>query len=519
MVANPGNYTGHGKTPPKITAPDQAPAAPVTLTAAYAVAAGQTLYFTTSAYTQDGVGAFTNAGRIVVIQGDGGFGVTGIADGEENPFSHLFSNAAKGVLTVEAVSPGADAYGYDTGSNPVAIQNAGVIQVVALDGDAFGLDDYGGYFGASVGNAKTGLIAVWASGVGYGLDYYQTGVALENAGLIEVTANQAVAVYGAWSFVNSGSIIANTFGLGGSSTAVKIGFEALYHGSPQMFTNSGLIEAQDAFYFDSAELSPPWAVDIDLTNSGRIFGKIDLSQNADSDTILNSGTIKGVIDCGDSIDAQLTNTGKVILTGGLSRLTSVANARILSGEGVLALAGSGTALDNESRGLVESTGAAGLTVRLAAGTMTNDGLIEADGGVLEITGAVTGTGSASIAAGTLKLDAGFTQAVAFTGAAGVLELAQSQGYTGTITGFSPTGGTQLDLADIGFTSVHEATFKGTASGGVLTVTDGAHTARIALLGDYMASSFVATGDGHHGVLVSATPATPGAATLMAPARI
>jgi hypothetical protein len=70
-----------------------------------------------------------------------------------------------------------------------------------------------------------------------------------------------------------------------------------------------------------------------------------------------------------------------------------------------------------------------------------------------------------------------------------------------IAGFSKTGGTRLDLADIAFVSSTEATFSGTRSGGVLTVTDGAHTAHIALAGDYRDSTFVASSDGKGGTIV------------------
>ncbi len=47
----------------------------------------------------------------------------------------------------------------------------------------------------------------------------------------------------------------------------------------------------------------------------------------------------------------------------------------------------------------------------------------------------------------------------------------------------------------------EATFAGTAAGGVLTVTDGAHTAHIALRGDYRSSTFTASSDGYGGTIV------------------
>jgi hypothetical protein len=42
----------------------------------------------------------------------------------------------------------------------------------------------------------------------------------------------------------------------------------------------------------------------------------------------------------------------------------------------------------------------------------------------------------------------------------------------------------------------------TGKGGKLTVSDGRHAVSIALLGNYMAGSFVATTDGHGGTLIT-----------------
>ena len=46
-----------------------------------------------------------------------------------------------------------------------------------------------------------------------------------------------------------------------------------------------------------------------------------------------------------------------------------------------------------------------------------------------------------------------------------------------------------------------------ATSGTLTVTDGVHTASIQLLGQYMASEFVAASDGHGGTIITFTSAT------------
>jgi hypothetical protein len=70
----------------------------------------------------------------------------------------------------------------------------------------------------------------------------------------------------------------------------------------------------------------------------------------------------------------------------------------------------------------------------------------------------------------------------------------------------------LDLRDIGFVSSTEATFSGTASSRVLTVTDGSHTAHITRIGDYRGATFVASGDGRHGGTLVVDPTSGMAAS-------
>jgi hypothetical protein len=62
-----------------------------------------------------------------------------------------------------------------------------------------------------------------------------------------------------------------------------------------------------------------------------------------------------------------------------------------------------------------------------------------------------------------------------------------------------TAADTLDLRDINFASVQTPTYlNGTSSGGTLHVTDGTHTANIALLGNYLASTFTPSSDSHGG---------------------
>ena len=139
-------------------------------------------------------------------------------------------------------------------------------------------------------------------------------------------------------------------------------------------------------------------------------------------------------------------------------------------------------LNNEAGGVVK---AKGNTVTIDA-PVANAGVLRAAGGTFILNDPVTGSGQVEITAGILELASGVIPNVAFTGTAGTLLLANSQGYAGTVSGFSLSGGTSLDLQDIGFVNANEATFveNGSGTGGVLTVTDGTHTANIQLAGDY-----------------------------------
>jgi hypothetical protein len=62
----------------------------------------------------------------------------------------------------------------------------------------------------------------------------------------------------------------------------------------------------------------------------------------------------------------------------------------------------------------------------------------------------------------------------------------------------------IDLPDIAFSAQTTLAYAKhvAGAGGTLTVSDGRHTAAIALLGSYIAGSFVIAADGHGGTLVT-----------------
>jgi autotransporter-associated beta strand protein len=100
----------------------------------------------------------------------------------------------------------------------------------------------------------------------------------------------------------------------------------------------------------------------------------------------------------------------------------------------------------------------------------------------------------------------FAGVVAFTGSSGTLLLDPSSGFTGTVAGMS--GQDTIDFSDINFTTPQAPSYSGTNSGGTLTISDGSHTANIALIGNYLASTFVASSDGHGGTSVTQVPNQP-----------
>src|SRR5262249_33663993 len=92
-----------------------------------------------------------------------------------------------------------------------------------------------------------------------------------------------------------------------------------------------------------------------------------------------------------------------------------------------------------------------------------------------------------------------------SGAAGRLQLDNSQDFHGTVAGL--TAQDVFDLRDINFATVQTPTYSGNSSGGTLTVTDGTRTANIALLGNYLAPASPPPSDSHGGPNIVHPPAT------------
>ncbi len=222
---------------------------------------------------------------------------------------------------------------------------------------------------------------------------------------------------------------------------------------------------------------------------------------------------------GASASATLTNvsnkiSGAGLIGGGKMTLVNQAGGTI-DGNQVTALTiNTGTATITNA-GLIENVGAGGTVISSA---VNNTGTLYASAGTLTVNGAVTGAGKVTIVNGVADFNSTFTENVTFTATStGTLELGKSQTYTGSITGLSKTGTNFLDLLDVAFISgTTKATFSGTTTSGVLTVTDGTHTSKITLTGNYLSSTFVAVSDGHGGTTIHDPAKTPASAPISTP---
>jgi len=128
----------------------------------------------------------------------------------------------------------------------------------------------------------------------------------------------------------------------------------------------------------------------------------------------------------------------------------------------------------------------------------------------------TSTGPAGPAIGNLTLS-GSSDAELFgassanvtfaSGSTGTLKLDASTQFAGTVAGLAL--GNYIDFADLAYQGNSSPVYSSSGTNtGTLAVTEGGNTINVALLGNYFASSFVASSDGHGGTLVTDPPPPP-----------
>jgi len=439
-------------------------------------------------YLTNGSTRDTNA----LIEGNYGVDVQGYAGAVKN-FGTILATGVGVVVSGQAVSGGdvvnettssliqGATFGIEAESARLTVTNFGTVLATGGASGDWGVSLAAGGKLTNGSATKTGALIE-----GYG------GVDLQ--GFKPVTTNFGAIVatgrYGYGAILGAGAHLTN--GAKGDTTATVEGYQGVVSfGAAATLTNFGTIvgDGRTAVQFNSE-------ADVLVVEAGSVFEGVAVGDGGTID--LASGTGSATLLAGDNLT----------VSGSMAATTFSDFATVEVGEGaIFTVAAGGTIAASQT--LIDQGTAT------VAGALTNTGILEVTEGILTVDGAVTGTGHTVIKGGTLDFASSFTQNVDFSGKTGVLELAQSQRYTGAITGFSLTGGTSLDLRDIGFASSGEATFSGTATSGTLTVTDGTHTAHITLMGDYLSSTFIASSDGQGGVTVI-DPTKGGSASTPAP---
>jgi hypothetical protein len=104
----------------------------------------------------------------------------------------------------------------------------------------------------------------------------------------------------------------------------------------------------------------------------------------------------------------------------------------------------------------------------------------------------------------VELTGAYSGVVTFAAASGTLTIDHSASFGGNIAG-QLAAGDVIDLADITAGANATIAYSGNNSPGTLTVSDGIHTASIALLGNYSLTNFTPSSDGHGGTSVVDPP--------------
>ena len=226
-----------------------------------------------------------------------------------------------------------------------------------------------------------------------------------------------------------------------------------------------------------------------LTGSTSLSGTNLLS----SAVVQNSGTV-----------SQTGNIGVGDPTNGTARIVNAAGATWTIANDAL-IAGDSTHSAFINDGTLIKQGSAGRSViapsvKSSAG---GAGLVAVQDGSLELARDVSGHEALQTqGASTLILDAGASADTSFSfiGSGGTLQLGDAADFHGSISNFASTD--LLDIRSVAF-SGQSLAYQGTGpASGTLTLSDGAHSAALSLLGTYTPGSFHVASDQHGGTLIT-----------------
>jgi T1SS-143 domain-containing protein len=286
-----------------------------------------------------------------------------------------------------------------------------------------------------------------------------------------------------------------TITLAGVSAAALTADDFLFNEAVVTHNTGDMVVADGALMPFSGTLDNTGSIHITSTGSQTAFEIVQhgLTLTGGGTVTLSDDASNAIFGSGD--DVTLTNVDNTISGAGQlgdGHLTLVNEGTIIaSGSHALVIDTGVNAVSNT--GTLEATGTGGLHIH---GDVVNNGLLWANGGDVNLDGNVSGTGTVLLSGhANLEIGGSFNEAITLgKDAQSTITIDHAAAFSGTIAGLD--GNDALRFGDI---SAATASFSYTENegktGGVLTVTDGTHTASIGLSGEYSASDFSLGHDG------------------------
>jgi hypothetical protein len=321
--------------------------------------------------------------------------------------------------------------------------------------------------------------------------------------------------YTVWNADSNGNYVSNAIGVvSGTSTALE-SFESIFQQDLNGDGVIGLYAAPGTTLQISAPLADPSGsatigtgatLKLDTADSGSVTftsstGTLILESPSTFSGEIFNFTGNGSLSGSDQIDLKGINDSTVhdSYADGVLTVTSGGDSVNLDLNGSYSLANFDFASDGS-----------GGTIVYDPPVPTSNALVPTSSGQTVTACEPPTGGSATIGAGaTLELGAACSEAVTFSGPTGTLVLGssstsggQSSNFTGTVSGFGAQD--VIDLPGIAFDAQTTLGYlpDSNQTGGTLSLADGAQSAKIALLGNYMASSFAVASDNHGGTMVT-----------------
>jgi hypothetical protein len=351
-----------------------------------------------------------------------------------------------------------------------------------------------------------------------------TGVLLLGASTIDDSGGGTIAAAGGQVLLQGVHIEGGALDATGATVFAAKGFDSVLDGAAQAIGLTGTLKIDPGATL-TVEGSLSGAGEIDLEGGAAaaelIVGAVGFTLA--SGQTLNSRVATSIIE-GVSSKATLTNDGTILgggqLGAGQMQLVNDAAGVINnSSANPLIINTGGTLIQNT--GVIKATGSGGIVIE----SPVVSGKLEAIHGNLTLTNNVSDT-TGVIDAATLRCEFNTPQTVTFSGTTGILDIAG--GDVQKVTGFSSSGGTEIDIRDIPFDGSAHATFTPAfahpTESGKLVVSNGLTSSTFGLIGNFTSSEFNVSSDGHGGTIVECalsgqSATSPAASSVRSPGSL